>query len=174
MTEKDSFSEIGEIPHTKADTLQDFCFVVAAFNLSLIHISGCNQVLNFLTQTAEPFLFVCCLNDRAQDGKDVSWIWDVDFERLCEMGDTLREIYVSGVRADDMALRFAYAGFPTNRIHVVKDYKALCEQSTSHKLPVYMLSLIHISRACRPSASTAPSRTTARSASATATSARCC
>ena len=30
--EKDSFSEIGEIPHTKADTLQDFCFVVAAFN----------------------------------------------------------------------------------------------------------------------------------------------
>ena len=41
----------------------------------------------------------------AQDGKDVSWIWDVDFERLCEMGDTLREIYVSGVRADDMALR---------------------------------------------------------------------
>ena len=44
------------------------------------------------------------------------------------MGDTLREIYVSGVRADDMALRFAYAGFPTNRIHVVKDYKALCER----------------------------------------------
>ena len=51
----------------------------------------------------------------------------------------IREIYVSGVRADDMALRFAYAGFPTNRIHVVKDYKALCEQSASHKLPVYMM-----------------------------------
>lgn len=101
--------------------------------------AGCNQVLNFLTQIREPFVFVACLNDRAQDGKDVSWIWDVDFERLCEMGDTLREIYVSGVRADDMALRFAYAGFPTNRIHVVKDYKALCEQSTSHKLPVYMM-----------------------------------
>ena len=101
--------------------------------------AGCNQVLNFLTQIREPFVFVACLNDRAQDGKDVSWIWDVDFERLCEMGDTLREIYVSGVRADDMALRFAYAGFPTNRIHVVKDYKALCEQSASHKLPVYMM-----------------------------------
>ena len=101
--------------------------------------AGCNQVLNFLTQIREPFVFAACLNDRAQDGKDVSWIWDVDFERLCEMGDTLREIYVSGVRADDMALRFAYAGFPTDRIHVVKDYKALCEQSASHKLPVYMM-----------------------------------
>ena len=44
--------------------------------------AGCNQVLNFLTDTAEPFVFVACLNDRAQDGKDVSWIWDVDFERL--------------------------------------------------------------------------------------------
>ena len=30
----------------------------------------------------EPFVFAACLNDRAQDGKDVSWIWDVDFERL--------------------------------------------------------------------------------------------
>ena len=42
-------------------------------------------------------------------------------------------------RQDRQGLRFAYAGFPTNRIHVVKDYKALCEQSTSHKLPVYMM-----------------------------------
>ena len=32
MAEKNSLSEIGEIPHTKADTLQNFCFVVAAFN----------------------------------------------------------------------------------------------------------------------------------------------
>ena len=101
--------------------------------------SGCNQVLSFLTQRTEPFVFAACLNDRAQDGKDVSWIWDVDFERLCQMDNTLSEIYVSGVRADDMALRFAYAGFPTNRIHVVKDYTALCEQATSHGKPVYMM-----------------------------------
>ena len=61
---------------------------------------------------------------------------------LGKQGENLaREVIfdVSGVRADDMALRFAYAGFPTNRIHVVKDYKALCEQSASHKLPVYMM-----------------------------------
>lgn len=65
--------------------------------------AGCNQVLNFITDFEDPFVFVTCLNDRAQDGKDVSWIWDVDFERLTLMGDTLRHLYVSGIRADDMA-----------------------------------------------------------------------
>ena len=74
--------------------------------------AGCNQVLNFLTDTAEPFVFVACLNDRAQDGKDVSWIWDVDFERLVAM-EQLQKIVVSGIRADDMAMRFKYAGMPT-------------------------------------------------------------
>lgn len=101
--------------------------------------AGCNQVLNFLTQRTEPFVFAACLNDRAQDGKDVSWIWDVDFERLVEMGDTLTCIYVSGVRAEDMALRFKYAGFPVEKLHVVKDYSALMEQATSHGVPVFAM-----------------------------------
>ena len=101
--------------------------------------AGCNQVLNFLTQRTEPFVFAACLNDRAQDGKDVSWIWDVDFERLTAMEGVLSDIYVSGVRADDMALRFLYAGFPKERIHVQKDYAQLMEEATSWKLPVFVM-----------------------------------
>lgn len=101
--------------------------------------AGCNQVLNFLTQRTEPFVFVACLNDRAQDGKDVSWIWDVDFERLTQMTQTLKAIYVSGVRAEDMALRFLYAGFPKERLHVVKDYGQLMEQSSAQGAPVYVM-----------------------------------
>ncbi len=101
--------------------------------------AGCNQVLNFLTQRKEPFVFAACLNDRAQDGKDVSWIWDVDFERLTDMQELLTEIYVSGVRAEDMALRFLYAGFPKERIHVEKDYGALMEQATRSGLPVFVM-----------------------------------
>jgi UDP-N-acetylmuramyl tripeptide synthase len=101
--------------------------------------AGCNQVLNFLTERTEPFVFAACLNDRAQDGTDVSWIWDVDFERLISMGDTIAEIYVSGVRAEDMALRFKYAGFPPERLHVEKDYKKLVEQATGHGLPVFVM-----------------------------------
>ena len=81
--------------------------------------AGCNQVLNFLTNTTTPAVFVACLNDRAQDGKDISWIWDVDFEKLLGMGDMLKDVYVSGVRADDLALRFEYAGHSNvEKIHV--------------------------------------------------------
>ena len=100
--------------------------------------AGCNQVLNFLTQIKEPFVFAACLNDRAQDGKDVSWIWDVDFERLAAM-PKLKEIFVSGVRAEDMALRFKYTGYPVTNIHVVKDYDELCRQMTEDKTPVYVM-----------------------------------
>lgn len=101
--------------------------------------AGCNQVLNFLTNADTPAVFVACLNDRAQDGKDVSWIWDVDFERLLSMGDNLRDVYVSGIRAEDMALRFQYAGIPVEKIHLEKDYGILMEQLTAQPEPVYVM-----------------------------------
>ena len=101
--------------------------------------AGCNQVLNYLTQLSEPFTFVACLNDRAQDGKDVSWIWDVDFERLTAMGDQIVSIDVSGCRAEDMALRFRYAGVPASRLRVNKDYKTLIENAAALGKPVYVM-----------------------------------
>ncbi len=101
--------------------------------------AGCNQVLNFLTNTSIPAVFAACLNDRANDGKDVSWIWDVDFEKLLTMGDKLKAVYVSGVRADDMALRFLYAGIPMEKIHVEKDYGKLMEAVTAQPDPVYVM-----------------------------------
>ena len=101
--------------------------------------AGCNQVLSFLTQRRAPFVFAACLNDRTQDGRDVSWIWDAAFERLAEMGDTLAEVYLSGTRAEDMALRFLYAGFPKEKLHVQKDYGKLMEEATAHKLPVFVM-----------------------------------
>ncbi len=101
--------------------------------------AGCNQVLNFLTNVSEPSLFVVCLNDRAQDGRDVSWIWDVDFERVAAMGDRLTGLFASGTRAEDMALRFKYAGVPTEKIAVYKDYGALMEACLAQKAPVYIM-----------------------------------
>ena len=101
--------------------------------------AGCNQVLNFLTQQKEPFVFTICLNDRAQDGRDVSWIWDVDFERLTAMESVLQEIYVSGCRAEDMALRLKYAGFPAERLHVQKNYAALITDMTASRRPVIVM-----------------------------------
>jgi len=101
--------------------------------------AGCNQVLNFLTEMSEPFVFAVCLSDRTQDGKDISWIWDVDFERLVQMGDLLDHVLVSGNRADDMAMRFKYAGMPLEKIEVVHDYLDLTKACVSRNKPCYIM-----------------------------------
>ena len=101
--------------------------------------AGCNQVLNFLTNTSEPSVFAVCLNDRTQDGKDVSWIWDVDFEKLAQMGDKLDKLFVSGIRAEDMAVRFKYAGIPVEKIAIYQDYGELMRACTGQEKPVYIM-----------------------------------
>ncbi|MBI5044314.1 MAG: Mur ligase family protein [Candidatus Levybacteria bacterium] len=68
--------------------------------------AGFNQTLQTINELkAKNILFV--LNDRIADGKDVSWIWDVDFEKLQKDKKT---ITISGDRVYDMALRCKYAG----------------------------------------------------------------
>jgi UDP-N-acetylmuramyl tripeptide synthase len=56
------------------------------------------------------------LNDRTADGRDVSWIWDADFELLA---DRLDRAVCSGTRAAEMALRLKYAGVSADRLEVV-------------------------------------------------------
>jgi lipid II isoglutaminyl synthase (glutamine-hydrolysing) len=58
------------------------------------------------------------LNDRVADGRDVSWIWDADFEVLT---DAVRRVTCAGTRAPEMALRLKYAGWPEDRIAVEPD-----------------------------------------------------
>jgi UDP-N-acetylmuramyl tripeptide synthase len=55
------------------------------------------------------------LNDRIADGRDVSWIWDADFELLA---DGVRRVVCTGTRAPEMALRLKYAGWPQDTIEV--------------------------------------------------------
>ena len=59
-----------------------------------------------------PRLLLIALNDGIADGRDVSWIWDVDFEPL--LGG-LERLVASGERAAELALRFTYGGFPGAR-----------------------------------------------------------
>jgi UDP-N-acetylmuramyl tripeptide synthase len=59
---------------------------------------------------------VIALNDDIADGRDVSWIWDVDYEPLLE---GLERVVVAGSRAQELALRFKYGGLETDAIEVV-------------------------------------------------------
>lgn len=101
--------------------------------------AGCNQVLNFITNISEPSIFVVCLNDHDADGTDISWIWDVDFEQLNKMGDNLVGLWVSGRRAEDMALRFKYAGIPEEKMKIIKNYRKLLRTCEEQNFPVYIM-----------------------------------
>jgi UDP-N-acetylmuramyl tripeptide synthase len=69
--------------------------------------AGANEVLRTLTlEDGELDLWIA-LNDKIADGRDISWIWDADFEVLA---GRVRRVTCSGTRAEEMALRLKYAG----------------------------------------------------------------
>jgi UDP-N-acetylmuramyl tripeptide synthase len=68
------------------------------------------------------------LNDRIADGRDVSWIWDADFELLA---DDVRRVVCAGTRAPEMALRLKYAGWPQQCIAVVDPIDASLDRAVS-------------------------------------------
>ena len=69
--------------------------------------AGFNETLRTATDLAKGKHFIIGLNDRKADGTDVSWIWDVDFERLQNKAQT---VIPAGNRAYDLAVRLKYAG----------------------------------------------------------------
>ena len=87
--------------------------------------AGANEALRTLEEGGVPPVLVVALNDRIADGRDVSWIWDVDFEPVLEGAE---RIVVSGERAAELALRFTYAGFPRERLELVPDLEAALDR----------------------------------------------
>ena len=84
--------------------------------------AGANEVLRTLALEddadetgSEGIDLWVALNDRIADGRDVSWIWDADFELL---SGRVRRVVCAGTRAPEMALRLKYAGWPLDRIEV--------------------------------------------------------
>jgi UDP-N-acetylmuramyl tripeptide synthase len=79
--------------------------------------AGANEILRTLKlEDGEDGLDLwLALNDRIADGRDVSWVWDADFELLA---GAVRHVTCAGTRAPEMALRLKYAGWPRERIAV--------------------------------------------------------
>ena len=79
--------------------------------------AGANEVLRTLRlEAGEDGLDLwVALNDRIADGRDVSWIWDADFELL---EGAVRRVVCAGIRAAEMAVRLKYAGWPVEAIEV--------------------------------------------------------
>lgn len=76
---------------------------------------GFNETLRMLTLATDGLTTptLIAINDLAADGRDVSWLWDVDFEMLAEGA---APISTTGIRGTDMANRLKYAGLPQSRV----------------------------------------------------------
>jgi UDP-N-acetylmuramyl tripeptide synthase len=80
--------------------------------------AGANEVVRTLALEPGEHDLLGVLNDRIADGRDVSWVWDADFEVLAPR---LRRAVCAGTRAPELAVRLKYAGVPEDRLHVEPD-----------------------------------------------------
>jgi len=99
--------------------------------------AGANEVLRTLALEEGEHDVLAVLNDGVADGRDVSWVWDADFELVA---DGLRRVTCSGTRAAELALRLKYAGVPPERLYVVDDLpRALDAAVAAGSGPLYAL-----------------------------------
>ena len=102
--------------------------------------AGANEVLRTLILEGGELDLLGVLNDRTADGRDVSWVWDADFELVAPR---VRRVVCSGTRAAELAVRLKYAGVDTARIEVVRDLPAAVQAARAtgdgplYALPTY-------------------------------------
>jgi len=99
--------------------------------------AGANEVLRTLALEDGELDLLGVLNDRTADGRDVSWVWDADWELLV---GRVRRMTCSGTRAAELALRMKYAGLDTDRVHVVDGLEGGLDAALSHGTgPLYIV-----------------------------------
>jgi UDP-N-acetylmuramyl tripeptide synthase len=103
---------------------------------------GFTEVLRTVLVSPGRRTLLIAINDLFADGTDVSWLWDVDFERL---HDRVNVVICTGLRSEDMAVRLKYAGVEPERIRVESDARRAIElvldaaepHETVYVLPTY-------------------------------------
>ena len=96
--------------------------------------AGFNQNISAVMQDKSPKDIMIVINDNAQDGRDISWLWDVDFDLLKE--ESIRSITVSGIRCQDMRLRLKYVDIPSELEPDVESAVKGCAQKGTGNLYV--------------------------------------
>jgi UDP-N-acetylmuramyl tripeptide synthase len=101
--------------------------------------TGCDEVLRLLAGLPAPLDLLAILNDNAADGRDISWIWDTAIE---DVAGHLRRVTFAGTRAEDMALRFKYAGYSAADSPIIRDPLAALDAAvaaTPAGAPLYVM-----------------------------------
>jgi UDP-N-acetylmuramyl tripeptide synthase len=88
--------------------------------------AGFNAAIGALLETGRRPRLLAALNDQYADGRDVSWIWDADFETLAP---AIEHVVVTGIRSRDLANRLKYAGVPRERTEVVDPWSGAIDRA---------------------------------------------
>jgi UDP-N-acetylmuramyl tripeptide synthase len=91
--------------------------------------TGANEVLRTLALEPGEHDLLGVLNDNIADGRDVSWIWDADFELLA---GRVRRVVCAGTRAPELAVRLKYAGVEPERIAVQANLERALAQAAAY------------------------------------------
>jgi UDP-N-acetylmuramyl tripeptide synthase len=93
--------------------------------------AGASQTVKAVVEDSTARVLIA-INDNLADGRDISWLWDADFEPLRSVKGT---VIVSGLRADDMAVRMKYAGIEPERIVCVPKLERALRQALNDTSP---------------------------------------
>ena len=83
-------------------------------------------------------MFVFALNDNYNDGTDISWIWDADFEGFVSETNKGNRYFTFGTRKRDMLLRLKYAGLDTEKIKLLDGENDLTVALSESETKVYI------------------------------------
>ncbi|MDY4523214.1 MAG: MurT ligase domain-containing protein [Atopobium sp.] len=132
-----TFQKTLDAYHPQNGRLQHFMVDGREVTLNLAkNPTGFNQNLSLLAADERNKHVFIAINDNFNDGKDISWIWDVDFERLAQAHCST--IYCSGTRAHDVQVRLKYAGIQAYLATNVQDFMHGIATASSQQ-PAYVL-----------------------------------
>jgi UDP-N-acetylmuramyl tripeptide synthase len=109
------------------------CFLMLSKNPT-----GFNEMIKTVLNSNERVNLILILNDNYADGKDISWIWDVDFEKL---KDRINWVAVGGARAEELMLRLKYANLNMQTVGLEKDLSKLVQdiKVIKNNEPIFVL-----------------------------------
>ena len=97
--------------------------------------AGANEILKYIEDEEGKKSFIFLLNDNFADGKDISWIWDVNFEYMSKLDNMI----LTGTRAYEMAIRVKFARICDN-ISVEKDIDKCIDTLLGFDTKLYVIS----------------------------------
>jgi len=109
--------------------MERYHYLGKAILLNLVkNPAGFNESLGVFREAEGRLDVLIAINDNAADGRDISWLWDVDFEVLQHCHRQINCFVCSGTRAEEMGVRLKYAGVPLDKIIVEPDLEAAVDR----------------------------------------------